>query len=81
MGSQFPREMMPGSLYPASRVMTDLGLLRFQSKVMFETIAPYSGVVNHLINYTCGDTGSGVEATSKTDRKLAQRDSSDYLLK
>ena len=79
LGGQFPREMMPGSL-SSIRVMTGLDLLRFQSKVMFETIAPYSGVVNHLINYTCGDTGAGVEATSKTDRKLAQ-EVSDYLLK
>ena len=38
--------------------MTGLDLLRFQSKVMFETIAPYSGVVNHLCNYVCGDKGA-----------------------
>lgn len=77
LGGQFPREMMPGSL-ASIRVMTGLDLLRFQSKIMFETISPYSGVVNHLCNYVCGDKGATVVASSKTDKKLAQ-DLSDYL--
>lgn len=79
LGGQFPREMMPGSL-SSIRVMTGLDLVRFQSKIMFETIAPYSGVVNHLTNYTCGDKGATITARSKTDKKLAQ-EVSDYLEK
>ena len=79
LGGQFPREMMPGSL-SSIRVMTGLDLLRFQSKIMFETISPYSGVINHLCNYVCGDRGSTIVASSKKDKKLAQ-DMSDYLEK
>jgi len=77
MGGQFPREMMPGSL-SSIRVMTGLDLLRFQSKVMYETISPYNGVINHLCNYVCGDKGATVMASSKKDKKLARR-ISDYL--
>lgn len=76
LGGQFPREMMPGSM-SSIRVMTGLDLLRFQSKIMFETIAPYSGVINHLINYTCGDKGAAIVASSK-DKKLG-KEVSDYL--
>ena len=79
LGGQFPREMMPGSL-SSIRVMVGLDMLRFQSKIMFETISPYSAVVNHLCNYVCGDKGATIVASSKTDKKLAQ-DLSDFYEK
>jgi hypothetical protein len=58
--------------------MTGLDLIRFQSKIFFETIAPYSGVINHLCNYVCGDKGAKIYASSKDDPKAAQ-EISDYL--
>lgn len=77
LGGQFPREMMPGSM-SSIRTMTGLDLLRFQSKIMFETIAPYSGAVNHLCNYVCGDKGATITASSKKDKKLAKEVSDFY---
>lgn len=77
LGGQFPREMMPGSM-SSIRQMYGQDLLRFQSKVMFETISPYSGAVNHLINYCVGDKGSLITATSKKYPELAN-EITEYL--
>lgn len=79
LGGQFPREMMPGTPTSSIRVMTGYDLCKFQSKIMFDTIAPYGGLVNHLINYTCGDTGAQILASCKEDPKLAQ-EASDWLV-
>jgi hypothetical protein len=66
----FPREMWPDR--PSSlRTQIAMDATRFQSRLWFEQVEQYAGIIGHLKNYTLG-AGMTIEVVSKKDEKLAE---------
>ena len=68
--NSFPREMYPDR--PSTlRTQIAQDAARFESRLYFERLPQYSGIISHLRNYVIGD-GMTIDVVSKDDEELAK---------
>ena len=68
--ASFPREMFPASMQTL-RIQLAQDAARWESRIWWETIPVYNGLLGHLQNYIVGE-GMTIDVTSDTDEVLAQ---------
>ena len=72
----FPRELYPDR--PSTlRTQIAQDAIRFESRIFFERLPQYSGIIGHLRNYLIG-SGMTIDVVSDTDNELA-KDLCEYL--